>query len=70
MIVCSCGCIVETMDDVHEAVLKYISRDMGKALSYELICIKHLDEYKKNNMLFDNDEQAQQWLTSKEPWYV
>lgn len=62
----SCGCDTEIVNDVHRVLTKGLDCDGSKSLGMILICTNHLDEYKKNNNIFDNSKQACAWLESKE----
>ena len=68
----SCGHGVHDIDDGYPATTKDWTHDQygtHRALRYGTVCHDCLVRYRENNLLFDNDEQAVDWVTEDDIVY-
>lgn len=61
-IILSCGHHIDDFSDSYQVVIKSYSRDFSKALSYRTVCLKCKNDYRKQDILFEDDTQADKWL--------
>ena len=65
----SCGHREDDMDKHYNVITKSSDCDedgFKKALAYSVVCKKCKEFYKKENALFDTEEEAMKWLMSDE----
>jgi hypothetical protein len=66
-IVLSCGHQVDDFYHVHNVMTKANDREGNKAIAYQAVCGPCEDQYRQHGEIFDNYEDAEEWL-EKEEW--
>lgn len=62
MIICTCGCKVDDMDEVIDCAVKSWSRECTPAVSYVSYCPQCYEHAKQNGELLNTELEEMNWL--------
>ncbi len=63
--VLSCGHEVDDLDHAYNVMTKAVDREGNKAIAYKIVCGPCEDQYRRHGEIFDYQEVAELWLTTK-----
>ena len=62
MIHTNCGHVVKNSLDVVQCIIQSKTNQGSKAIEYVTLCLSCFEHYKHQNLIFDSEQQAKNWL--------